>query len=85
MTNSTTHRVDSAYDAGFAAGVESGLLDAIAAAGSSTRPLPGHGTMNEGSRSTWYAHGIHDAAERVRRLLAERRARASKRSEDARP
>lgn len=33
---------------------------------SSTRPLPGHGSFNAGSRSEWYASGVQDAAARIR-------------------
>lgn len=33
---------------------------------SSTRPLRWHGSMNEGSRSAWYARGVRDAAARIR-------------------
>ena len=39
--------------------------DAVTAE-ASTRPLAGHGTMNEGSRSQWYANGVRDAATRIR-------------------
>jgi hypothetical protein len=37
-----------------------------AIAEASTMPLPGHGSINEGSKSQWYANGVRDAATRIR-------------------
>ena len=48
---------------------EAALEEAAQIAESSTNPAGfGHGSLNEGSRSQWYAHGKRDSAAAIRAL-----------------
>lgn len=67
----TSGAVDAGALAVFAAGRKAGMTEAAGLAQQSTNPS-GHGSLNEGSRSQWYAHGRRDAADRILLAITEK-------------